>query len=148
MASPSNSHPRLAALPSKSVLPPPRNPVFLGEPTDQPPKSDMIPPGTALVRTYPQLQLVEKLWPPTPVNDGKSRSPSKIFPIRESHLLAEQYMAAWRDGLPMTLPYDLEIHSSLANAKNNIKNEWREQGIGETIGVIERSDIEGPESAE
>jgi hypothetical protein len=102
----------------------------------------------ALLSYDPQLQLVEKLWSPTPVNDGKSSSPSEIFPIRESHLLAEHYMAAWRDGLPMTLPYDLETHSSLANAKNNIKNEWRVQGIGETIGVIEHSDIEGPESAE
>ncbi|KAK7222587.1 hypothetical protein V2G26_010590 [Clonostachys chloroleuca] len=146
MASHSNSHSRLAALPTKSVLPPPRDPVFLGEPTDQPPKGDKIPPATARVRPYSPA--IDPLCPPTTVNDGKPSSPSDIFPIRESHLLANQYSAAWRDGLPTTFPYDLEIHSSLANAENNIKNEWLEQGVGETIGVIEHPDKEGPELAE
>ncbi|CAI6100761.1 unnamed protein product [Clonostachys chloroleuca] len=146
MASPSNSHSRLAALPSKSVLPPPRDPVFLGEPTDQPPKSDKIPPATARVRPYSPA--IDILCPPTTVNDGKPSSPSDTFPIRESHLLANQHRAAWRNGLPITLTYDLEIHSSLANAENNIKNEWLEQGVGETIGVVEHPDKEGPELAE
>ncbi|CAH0058097.1 unnamed protein product [Clonostachys solani] len=48
----------------------------------------------------------------------------------------------------MTLPCDLEIHRSTANAENNIRNEWLEQGTGETIGVIEHPGTEVPELAE
>ncbi|CAG9990910.1 unnamed protein product [Clonostachys byssicola] len=140
MASPANNHPRLAAVPSESVLPPPRDPVSLGEPSDQPPKSDTVPPATALVRSYPQL--VEKLAPPTSVDDGKLSSPFENLPIRESQLLAQQSRAAWRDGL---LLYALEIRSSLANTENNTKNEWLEPGVGETIGVIEHPGKEGPQ---
>ncbi|VUC25484.1 unnamed protein product [Clonostachys rosea] len=73
--------------------------------------------------------IVNPTCPPKPVNAEKPTGLFRILSERERERLDQQYEAAWHGRRPMTLHYDLEIHSSNANAQNNIKNEWLEQGI-------------------